>query len=137
MNILIDTNVVLDFLTEREPFFVNSDKIIQMCKTDELTGYIAAHSILNSFYILRKVYSVKERRDMLLRFMKITSVVGVGENKIINALLREDFKDFEDCLQDECAVACGAEYIITRNVDDFVESKVKAITPEDFLRLIE
>ena len=137
MNILIDTNFILDFLTEREPFFVNSDKIIQMCKTDELTGYIAAHSILNSFYILRKVYSVKERRDMLFRFIKITSVVGVGENKITKALLREDFKDFEDCLQDECAVSCGAEYIITRNVEDFVESKVKAITPDDFLRLME
>ena len=52
-----------------------------------------------------------------------------------NAIKKSNFKDFEDCLQDKCAVGVNANYIITRNVDDFVGSEVPAILPEDFLKI--
>ena len=55
----------------------------------------------------------------------------------VEALEREEFSDFEDCLQDECAKGIGADYIITRNVKDFEQSKVPAITPEQFLEIVE
>ena len=53
----------------------------------------------------------------------------------MNALDNANFKDFEDCLQDECAAAVHADYIITRNAKDFMYSRVKAVTPEEFLKL--
>ncbi|MBO6133796.1 MAG: PIN domain-containing protein [Lachnospiraceae bacterium] len=136
MKILIDTNVMLDFLTERESFFDGADKIMQMCKKKEVTGFIAAHSVMNAFYILRKDFSVKDRREMLRDYMKLATVVGIDGISIDRALQREDFSDVEDCLQDECAYACGADYIVTRNITDYEKSKVKAITPEEFLEII-
>lgn len=53
-----------------------------------------------------------------------------------NALLREDFSDFEDCLQDESAKKAGADYIVTRNIQDFKYAAVKAVTPEEFIKLL-
>ena len=58
MNVLIDTNIMLDFLTERRPFFEGADKIMQLCKKKEIHGFIAAHSVMNAFFILRKEYSL-------------------------------------------------------------------------------
>lgn len=132
MNVLIDTNIMLDFLTEHAPFFENADRIMQMCQKRQISGFIAAHSVMNVFFILRKEYSVKERRDMLMDFMKLVSVVGIDSNNIEKALKREDFSDVEDCLQDECALKCKADYIITRNVGDYKHSLVPAIEPDVF-----
>ena len=136
MKILIDTNVMLDFLTERESFFDNADKIMQMCKKKEIDGVIAAHSIMNAFYILRKNFSVQDRREMLRDYMKLVTVAGIDGISIDRALQREDFSDVEDCLQDECALNCGADYIVTRNIGDYEHSKVKSITPDDFLEIV-
>ncbi|MBR4183152.1 MAG: PIN domain-containing protein [Lachnospiraceae bacterium] len=133
MKILIDTNVMLDFLTERESFFGEADKIMQMCKKKEIAGAVAAHSIMNSFFILRKSFSVNDRREMLRDYMKLVTVVGIDGIIIDRALQREDFSDVEDCLQDECALEFGADYIVTRNISDYKHSKVKAITPDEFL----
>ena len=136
MKVLIDTNVMLDFLTERELFFESADKIMQMCQRKDIDGFIAAHSVMNAFFILRKEYTAKERREMLQNYMRIVSVVGIDSYNIERALQREDFPDVEDCLQDECALICKADYIITRNVGDYKYSKVPAIDGDGFLKLV-
>ena len=71
MRVLLDTNVLIDYLTEREPFFESAHKILMYCKSGKLDGIVAAHSISNIFYILRKYYTNKERREMLLAFCDI------------------------------------------------------------------
>lgn len=134
MKILIDTNIILDFLTKRQPYFANAEKIFKMCSDNTLEGCIAAHSVMNSFYILRKTYSADERREILKNICNITSVIGIDKVKLINALDNADFKDMEDCLQAECAVAFGTDFIVTRNVKDFTESSITAVTPDDFLK---
>ncbi len=135
MKILIDTNVIIDYVSEREPFTSAAKKIFALCLENKVEGFIAAHSIPDAYYILRKTFSDKERRAALLLVCRLTEVVGVDGGRLAAALNKENFRDFEDCLQDECAVACKADYIITRNVKDFSESKVKAISPEDFIKL--
>lgn len=72
---------------------------------------------------------------MLERVCMVLQVTGASHEKVCNAILREDFKDFEDCLQDECAKEIKADYIVTRNITDFSHSDVKAVTPEDFLEI--
>ena len=136
LKILIDTNVLLDFLSKREPFWGDATKIIKLCKND-IDGFIAAHSIVNLFYILRKHWSINERKSKLLKFCKVFHIVNIDNNKIISALENNDFEDFEDCLQDECAVAFNADYIVTRNLKDFKNSKIKALSPNEFLKIIE
>ena len=135
MVILIDTNVALDFLTVRQPFYHNAKAILQACASDEIQGYIAFHSLPNIFYILRKSYSDEDRRSMLKNLCLVLQVTGASHNRVCDAISRGEFSDFEDCLQDECAQEVFANYIVTRNVDDFKHSRVKAIAPEEFLQL--
>lgn len=132
MVILVDTNVIIDFLTTREPYFDASSKVIAKCANGELTGYIAFHSIPNLWYILRKVPDDK-RRKLLIDICEFLTVVGVNHDEVLRAIRMKDFKDFEDCLQDRCAKNIGANYIITRNAADFINSEVPAVSPEDFL----
>jgi predicted nucleic acid-binding protein len=133
LKVLIDTNIIIDFLLTREPFFKASYEVMIKCATGEWNGYMALHSVSNLWYVLRKI--PEERRRKCLRDVcNILEVVGASNEAVLKAVDMVDFKDFEDCLQDRCAEGIGAEYIITRNVNDFENSVVKAILPEDILR---
>ena len=133
--ILIDTNVLLDYLLERDPFFEDAKKLILSCTEGDTKGCIAAHSISNMFFILRKDYTAGERREILSSLCTIFDVEGIDKAKLLAGLANEDFSDFEDCLQMECAKSYGAEYIITRNVADYSASDIKAILPSEYLEL--
>lgn len=137
MRILIDTNVLLDYLLSREPFFAASRKIVEACAKEEVSGCIAAHSISNMFYIMRKAFGIQERRELLAGLCDLFDVEGIDKAKIIDALQNEEFADFEDCLQSECATAYRADYIVTRNCDDFKGSRVPTIEPEQFCVLLQ
>ena len=89
------------------------------------------------FFILRKDYNAEERREILLNLCSVFDVEGIDRIKLIAGLQNEDFTDFEDCLQMECAKAYGAEYIVTRNVNDYKGSEIKAILPKDYLVLLK
>ena len=133
MIILVDTNVVLDVLMKREPYTEAAQHILTKCANREIVGYLAANSIPNLFYILRKAYSQKERRKFIKNLCDIFRISDLNAEKIMAAAENEDFSDFEDCLQDECAAQNHADYIITRNTDDFSNSNIPAVTPSDFL----
>ncbi len=136
MVILIDTNVALDFLTMWQPYYGDSRNVMQACADEQLQGYIAFHSLPNIFYILRKGYSEADRREMLKKLCLVLKVTGAGHEKVCEAIEDNEFSDFEDCLQDKCADEIFADYIVTRNVEDFQYSKVKAITPKKLLEII-
>lgn len=87
------------------------------------------------YFILRKDYTAKERREILASLCTIFDVEGIDKDKLLTGLQNEDFPDFEDCLQMECAKAYGAEYIVTRNIAEYRISEIKAIMPEDYLKL--
>lgn len=133
--ILIDTNILLDYLLTREPFYEDAKKVILTCTEGETKGCIAAHSISNMFYILRKDYDTKERREILSNLCTIFDVGGIDKAKLLSGLHNENFPDFEDCLQMECAKAYNAEYIVTRNIDDYRSSEIKVILPKEYLKL--
>lgn len=137
MRILVDTNVLLDELTGRQPYFDHADHILELCADKKVHGYMAAHSIPNMFYILRKDMSEDTRREVLLNLCEILTVEGVDSSKIIAALKNVEFRDLEDCIQERCAVSTKADYIVTRNIKDFDHAAVPAILPEQFLKLID
>lgn len=133
--ILVDTNVLLDYLLMREPFYEEAKRIVISCVDGRIKGCIAVHSISNIFYILRKDYSIKERREILSELCSIFDVEGIDKVKLVEALQNENFSDFEDCLQMECAKAYRAEYIVTRNVGDYKASEIKAVMPKEYIEL--
>jgi predicted nucleic acid-binding protein len=134
---LVDTNIILDCLTLREPFWTESTLILQNCSEGKITGYVAAHSITNSFYILRKMFTVTERKRLLFELCGFMEIANVEKTHILNALTNESFDDFEDCVQLECAKAVGAEYIVTRNPEDYVNSDIPVASPHELLSLLE
>ena len=101
----------------------------------KIKGCIAAHSISNMFYILRKDYTTEERREILFNLCEIFDVEGIDKIKLLSGLVNDNFSDFEDCLQMECAKSYGEEYIVTRNATDYSVSNIKAIKPSDYLGL--
>ena len=137
MLILIDTNVLLDVIVRREPHVIFSEKIIDLCRQEIINGAIAGHSVLNAMYVLRKNFTLTERKEIFLSLCEFLYVESVDFGKIIQALKDDDFSDFEDCLQMQCALSLRADYIVTRNVKDFAASEIPAVTPEEFLKILE
>lgn len=136
MLVLFDTNIILDVLEKRPPFYDSSKSVLESCVSGNVTGYIALHSISNIFYILRKRYSAADMRKLLLDILDLLQVAGTDHESVQKALQREDFSDFEDCLQNECAKQIHADYIVTRNTDDFSTSDIPAIIPDDLLKIL-
>lgn len=137
MRVLIDTNIILDYILNREPYDKYARRIVEACKEKRISGCIAAHSIPNIFYILRKVYTIEERREILLALCQLFDVEGIDADKIQNALKNNNFSDFEDCLQMECAKKYHADYIVTRNTADFAASNIPCIESEQMCGLLK
>ena len=133
MRVLVDTNVIMDYIANREPYVSQAYKIIELCVMKIIDGCMSAHTVLNLFYILRKDLSVAQRKKILSQLCRVLTVINIDEVKIANALKNNSFDDIEDCLQDECARSFQADYLITRNVKDFSGGKIKAIEPVEFL----
>ncbi len=131
--LLIDTNILLDYLDKRATYTPAIDDIYTKILSKQIQGVLAAHSITNLWYILRKQYSDSERRELISALLETFEISSLNKDKLVSALNRSDFKDFEDCLQDECASAVSADCIVTRNVKDFVNSKTPVFTPEEFV----
>jgi len=136
MRILFDTNVIMDFITDRKHFSDEAEKVIGLCMERNIPCCIAAHTIPNLFYILKKYLTIETRRDILLNICKMFTVVGIDSNKLETALQNSNFDDFEDCLQVQCADDFSADFIVTRNVKDFKHSTVPALEPAELMMML-
>lgn len=138
MEALVDTNVILTYLTGRDaPDAADCARVIELCAVGSIKGSIAFHSLSNIWYILHRTEFRDKRRRLLTDIVKILDVTGASPEKVREAIAWDDFHDFEDCLQYECAKEAGAAYIITANVKDFrAVQDVKIITPGEAIQLL-
>ncbi|MBR1530195.1 MAG: PIN domain-containing protein [Oscillospiraceae bacterium] len=134
MKVLIDTNILIYYFSKNPMFYDDARKIMFLCTEKKIDCCIAAHSVMNTFYILRKEFTTEERKSMLTDICNIMTVVGIDKEKIIDSLQNDYFSDVEDCLQTECAKEFSADCIITQNIKHFKNSEVPAILPNDFLK---
>ena len=132
MKVLIDTNIILDVLCKRPAFYEDSAKIFKLCEVKKISGVISALSIPNIVYILRKELDADKTREILDSLMLIFSVADLKADDLKKAADMR-FKDYEDAIQSACATRIKANYIVTRNMKDFSESKVTAIKPAELL----
>lgn len=135
MKVLIDTNVVLDVLCKREGFYEDAARIMKYCEVNKITGVISALTIPNIVYIMRKELDAQKTRDVIEKLQLVFTIADLRSDDIKKALSM-NFKDFEDALQSACASRIKADYIITRNIRDFINSKVTAIKPTELLERI-
>lgn len=132
-SVLLDSNILLDVFLKRNPFFNDSYDIFNLCLSHKLHGIIAAHSITNLWYILKKDSTAPERREIINTLLNCFEIAEINKTIIQNAINRNNFSDFEDCLQDECAKTYKTDYIITRDKSDFTNSIIPAMLPQEFL----
>ena len=137
MDLLIDANVIIDYFTNREQKSAGTVALFEYIYAGKISAYIAAHTVPTIWYVLRKTLAPAERRNLLRALFSFFSISSVGEKELLSALDRDDFSDFEDCVQDECAANVHASYIITRNKKDFGHSKIPALLPAEFIDLMK
>lgn len=134
MKILIDTNIILDLIQNREPFSENASKIINSCVKKENEGYISSHSLSDIFFILRKDKTVEERKALILNLCNFFTVIPEDKNFYTAVCQNNEWNDLEDGLQMKCADFEKLDYIVTRDAGEgFNNSPVKVISAEDFL----
>lgn len=113
MVVLIDTNILLNYITNREDSYLEqSIKIVELCAKGRISGCIAFHTLSTLWYVLRKRED-KERRSILKDICEIFIVTAASQKEILDAIEKDTFKDFEDCLQDKCAKEIGAKSVLS------------------------
>ena len=136
LTVLIDTNIVVDVMLKRLPFFHNSYEVLKSCLDNKVHGYLSNQSIPTIWYLTRRELSDLQCRILMKAIFDYLDIIGFTKQQAIFALDRNDFQDYEDCLQDESALNINADYIITRNIKDYTTAKTPAILPEDFVKII-
>ena len=133
MNVLIDTNVILDDILNRVPLAETARKITQMATNDEIVGYLTANCLTDIFYIVTKNKDENVARKTIKNLLLVFSVVGIDGDDCQNAI-NFPISDFEDALVVVCAEKANLEYIITNDKEflDLDDLGVPAIRPSDF-----
>ncbi len=132
MKLLIDANILLDVLQEKEPHYHDSALIWKLCETEQVKGYVSTLTFANMVYVMRKEL-IPERIEETLRALNlIFEFTDLTTADIVRAAEMK-WDDFEDAIQSAMAERIHTDYIITRNIRDFRKSRVMALTPKEFI----
>lgn len=134
--VLIDSDVILDSLFNREPFAEYSTAILSMCESKKINGFLTPLIYSNIYYLLRQTAKHDKVIEKLKQLFQITDVLQMDRIVVENAL-NSGFKDFEDSLQNFSAVNNGKiDLILTRNLKDYKNIELGVFTPETYIKSI-
>jgi len=133
VKILLDTNVIVDNLTLREPHAKNATAIFHLLAKNHITGYVNTSSVTDIYYILRKTFNDAESREKIKTLLHLLQAIEVTKDDCFTAL-DSPMPDFEDALISVCADETNLDFIVTRDVE-FLKLQ-KAISPSEFLEKI-
>ena len=133
MRLMIDTNIILDVLLKREPFYKDSKAILNMCEQKMIQGFVSASTITDIFYITRKALgSTEDTYRVIGKILEIVKILSVTNDDVIRAF-QQKARDFEDCLLATCAKSNKCDAIVTRNARDFLAFNIPLIDPKSLL----
>ncbi|MBX2957773.1 MAG: PIN domain-containing protein [Cyclobacteriaceae bacterium] len=133
--VFVDTDVVLDLLGERQPFYKSSAQLFSKADKGEIKVFVSSLSFANMHYVLRKKFPDREVRKILSGFKVLVSVLPVND-KIIDLALASNFSDFEDAVQYYTASEGNMKALITRNLRDYRQAKIPVMTADTYLKSI-
>ena len=135
INILLDTNIIIDFASKRIDFYEESKNVLSLAMHNKCKAYLTATTVTDIFYILKKENGETHTIDYLKEILLFIDIIGVDKNIVIDALY-SGWKDFEDAVQAQTAIANGVNVIVTRNVKDFCQlTAMKVLTPAEFIQM--
>lgn len=131
-SVYIDSDIILDLLARREPFYEPAASLFSMIERGEIKGYVSPLIFANLFYILRKSTSNARAADTLKKLKFLLHILPI-DDKIIDLALSSRFHDFEDAVQYYTAQQNGINYLITRNKKDYKKADIAIFTAEEFV----
>lgn len=132
MKVFLDTNVVIDFICKREPFFTDAKNIFVMHERGEIECCVSALTIINCAYIMRKVFDKNEVLRVVGLLCKRFDVSAINKSIIIDAVKKQTY-DFEDTVQYLSALPYRPEVILTRDKKGFADLGILVMTPAEFV----
>ncbi len=133
-HVLIDTDVILDFFFDREPFAEFATDIFNLCEENKLKGFTTPVIVCNVYYLLRKTAKHEIIIDKIKQLLTIIEVLKIDKEIVFDSL-NSNFKDFEDALQNFSAIRNEKiSIVLTRNIKDYKKSELAIMTPETYLR---
>ncbi len=137
MKFFLDTNILLDFLLERQPFHFEANQIFDCLDKKQITLYTSSHSIATTHYFCKKENDEWSIRNSLSDLIDSVKVIGIDE-EILRKSLKSHHRDFQDAIQIFCAHQIRKlDGIITRNLRDFSTSEISVFSPDEALRYIK
>lgn len=133
--LMMDTNILLDLLAARHPFFDETSILFIMAEKRSVELAVSSLSIVNTHFVLRKQLKEQDTRKVLRDLRLLVKVLPLDQ-KIIDMALNSDFDDFEDAVQYQMALEYGQEIIITRNIKDFKTSSIPVMTADQYISSI-
>ncbi|MCB0822936.1 MAG: PIN domain-containing protein [Bacteroidales bacterium] len=133
IKVLLDTNIILDLLAKREPFYNGAARIFTLADKSKLMLFTTSLSIANTYYILSNLKSASDAREILRNFRVLVSIIGVDEKITDLSLNDHSFRDFEDAIQYYSALENNIGFIITRDSKGFKKSQIPVMTADEFL----
>lgn len=135
ISLFLDTNILVDFLCHREPFYKEAEQLFTMSYAGRISMSISALSFINAVYISKKYqYKTSEVIQNLRQIARFTHITGLNESTVKEAL-DSYWPDFEDAVQYFSAQLGQVDYIITRNPKDFKNASIPVYTPTEFLAI--
>lgn len=136
MRILVDTNIIIDALTGREPFREAAEQVFLIAANRTEDMFITASSVTDVYYLVRKyLHSTEQAKDVMSKLFELFYILDVTSGDGMDALASE-MRDYEDAIVACCAYRNQVDYIVTRNIKDYAGSKVRAILPEKYVETI-
>lgn len=130
-SVFVDTDIVLDLLAHREPFYDASARLFSLAETGAISLSVSSLTFANLFYILRKQVSARHAHEVLRNFKQLVTVLSVDDVTIENAL-NADFTDFEDAIQYFSAISAGCTALLTRNGRHYRKAAISIFTAEAY-----
>jgi predicted nucleic acid-binding protein len=135
ITVLYDTNIILDVLMQRQPFYVNSTLALSLSGREIVHGYIAGHAVTTIDYILQKQVGHHQSRQAISCLLEKLQVAPITES-VIRQGLNTNYRDFEDAITYLAALAVGAQIIVARNIKDFpLDREIDVLLPEQILTM--
>ena len=135
MKVLIDTNIIMDVLANREGFAEPASQLFKLCEVGQVQGIVYALSIANIAYIMRKELDRSQIEEVISKLGSIFTIADMKADDLKKAAALP-IDDHEDALQSVCASRMKADFIVTRNLKDFKNSKVMAIKPSELIERV-
>ncbi len=132
MKALIDGNIIMDVLQRREPHVEFSSKVWKLCETGQVEGFVSALTFTNLVYVMRKELTPERIYEVLKKLALIFHFTDLNVADMTEAA-KMKWHDYEDAVQSATAMRIHVDCIITRNIKDYLHSKIPAMTPAEFL----